>query len=115
MSRDLDKLQRQLLFIIKGHGKPMTFDEIRDMLTPSFERSLQRAVLQMVDAGFLISVGGGDRADPFRFFVNKTSIAMVSGSEKEADALLDALLATDPAAVEDFVQMLERIARSGAG
>jgi hypothetical protein len=37
-------------------------------LSASFERSIRRALHRMVTEGVLIAIGGGGRADPYRYF-----------------------------------------------
>jgi hypothetical protein len=98
MSRGLGRMQRVLFETIRRHGQPMTFDELRieaigddgGRLRGAFERSMRRALHRMVSDGGLIAIGGGGRADPFRYFVHP----MVMPPE-ETNALMDAL-AADP-------------------
>jgi hypothetical protein len=109
MSRGLGRLQRVLSETIWRHGKPMTFDDILTVirqelgaedgtkLRPSFERSLRHALHQMVSDGGLITIGGGGRADPFRYFMDPTLIAIASTTPEEGHAWLNAL-AADPGA-----------------
>jgi hypothetical protein len=109
MSRGFGWLQRNLFTIIRQHGKPMTFEDIRAVirqqfemedgtkLYPSFERSLRHALHGMVKGGGMIAIGGGGRADPFRYFMDPMIIAMVSKTAEEGGAWLDAL-AADPGA-----------------
>ena len=107
MSRGFGRLQRELFATIRRHAKPMAFDEMRAALlqnageepdaglNPSFERSVRRALRRLIRDGVLVALGGGGRADPFRYFMSMTSIATViaSTSEEEANALMDALMA----------------------
>ena len=111
MSRGLGRLQRVLWETIRRHGKPMTFDDIRAVirqeldvedgtkLRPSFERSLRHALHRMVSDGGLIAIGGGGRADPLRYFMDPTLIAIASTTPEEGHAWLNAL-AADPGANE---------------
>jgi hypothetical protein len=108
MSRGPGWVQRTLFHTIRRHGKPMTFGEIRAAflrdfgaepgmeLTPSFERSLRRALHNLTSNGPLIAVGGGGRADPHRYFMDPIVIAMASKTAEEGLAWLEALEA-DPA------------------
>jgi hypothetical protein len=106
MSRGLGKLQRVLFLTIQRHGKPMTFNDIRAeaigdggfLLATSFERSIRRSLHRMVSDGGLIAIGGGGRADPYRYFIHPTIIAM-TGTKEEFAAVMDAL-AADPGANE---------------
>jgi hypothetical protein len=111
MSRGLGWVQRTLFHTIRRHGKPMTFGEIRaaflrefdappeNRLTTSFERSLRRALHNMTSNGPLIAVGGGGRADPHRYFMDPMLITIVSKTDEEGLAWLEALEA-DPAGSE---------------
>lgn len=116
MSRGLGKMQRLLWKMVYDHGKPMTFEEMREVilqalgdrapdrlvnlyrgeLRPSFERSLRRALHKMVkDRGMMITCGIGGSADRFRYFIHPMVIAMMDAPK--SDALLTALEA-DPGA-----------------
>ena len=124
MSRGLGRLQRALWGTIRQHGKPMTFEDIRavvrqdfekdgkqyssfewSLLYSSLERSLRRALHRMVSDGGLIALGGGGRADPFRYFVHPMVIAMTM--PEEVDALMDALSA-DPGANEALGKLMAK-------
>jgi hypothetical protein len=98
-------LQRALFLTIRRHGKPMTFEEMRGKaigdepnvrLTAWVERSRRRALHRMVREGLLIAIGGGGRADPYRYFFDPGKIAIIC-DEPEARALWRALEA-DPGA-----------------
>jgi hypothetical protein len=111
MSRGLGRLQRWLVPMIRRHGKPMTFDDMRAIirreleveegtkLYSSLERSLRRALHRMVSNGGVIAFGGGGRADPFRYFMHPMVITMMCGTNEEISALMD-VLAADPGANE---------------
>jgi hypothetical protein len=89
MSRGPGRLQleRALFAEIQLHGEPTTFEDIRALirkdfdladdtkLDPWLERSLRRALQRMVTNGGLIAIGGGGRADPFRYFIHPMIIA----------------------------------------
>ena len=45
-------------------------------LYPSLERSLRHALQVMVSNGGLIAIGGGGRADPFRYSIDPMIVAM---------------------------------------
>ena len=108
MSRGLGRLQRALFAAIQRHGKPMTFEDIRNVirqdfemddgakLYPSFERSLRRALHRMVRTSGLIAIGDGGRGDPYRYFVHPMIIGMMAKTP-ETEALQQALQA-DPGA-----------------
>lgn len=115
MSRGPGALQRALWTMIRQHGKPMTFNDIRadirkqvdkdgtkysslewSLLYSSLERSLRRALQRMVRDDVVIAIGDGGRADPHRYFIHPLIIGMM-GKTPEADALLQALEA-DPGA-----------------
>jgi hypothetical protein len=105
MSRGPGKLRRALFLTIRRHGKPMTFEEMRGeaigdepdvRLTASVERSGRRALHRMVSDGLLIAIGGGGRADPYRYFFDPGKIEMMC-DKPEARALWRALEA-DPGA-----------------
>src|SRR4051812_7842959 len=85
MSRGPGRLQATLFGVIRQHGKPMTFADIRAVLRKalnvehysafewslfysSLERSLRRALHRMVKDGALIAMGDGGRADPVAVF-----------------------------------------------
>jgi hypothetical protein len=115
MSRGLGVLERILFQTIQRHGKPMTFGEIRAeaigdeldvRLSASFERSIRRALHGMTKKG-LLAIGGGGRADPFRYFMDPILIAMASNSAEEGRAWLDAL-AADPGANEALNKCLAK-------
>src|SRR5258708_4275420 len=114
MSRGLGKLQRVLFLTIRRHGKPMTFEDMcaeaigdDDVpLTASFERSIRRALHRMVSDGMLIAIGGGGRADPYRYFFDPIGIVFMCG-EPEAKTLWKALEA-DPGAEEACVRLRMR-------
>ena len=97
MSRGFGQMQRKLLAAIEQHGKPMTFEEMRAALLPqndvlepdvrvlrSFERSAWRALHRLVSQDALITIGGGGRADPFRYFLHPRVIAMTMPAEEFA-------------------------------
>jgi hypothetical protein len=108
MSRGFGSWQRYLWSMIRRHGKPMTFDDIRAAidrasgapkgarLRPSVERSMRRALHRMVSNGGMIAIGDGGRAEPFRYFIHPILIGMM-GDTPEASALRAALEA-DPGA-----------------
>ena len=123
MSRGLGRLQRALFTMIRQHGKPMTFKDIRAVIRKqydkdgtryssfewslfysSLERSLRRALQRMVSNGGLIAIGGGGRADPFRYFIHPAIMAMACDTKEEWHAWFDTL-ALDPGANEALSNM----------
>jgi len=95
MSRGLGKTQRLLLGLILDHGRPMTFDQLRAAVKaaytdgvsdperrstlewwvqrPVFERSLRRALHSMLE-WWVIALGDGGRADPYRYYIHPVQI-----------------------------------------
>jgi hypothetical protein len=68
-------------FAIAARGGLWTFDEIcrsawpeafepGQVMSPSFKRSLRRALKKMVDDRDLLALGSGGPADPFRYCIN---------------------------------------------
>ena len=106
MSRGPGKLQRVLFLTIRRHGKPMTFDDIRVeaigddpvRLSASFERSIRRSLHRMVSEGVLIAIGGGGRADPFRYSIHPMLVAMTD--TKEAFTATTDAFKADPGGAE---------------
>src|SRR5262245_43525085 len=106
MSRGPGQLQLYVVGMIRRHGKPMTFADIRveilrgtdappgAELRPSVVRSLRRALHRLAKDGVLMAIGDGGRGDPFRYFINPLIIGMM-GDTPEARALQDTLEA-DP-------------------
>ena len=102
MSRGPGWLQRDLMFTIRSHGKPMTFEDIRSRvrqcigieqgyrLRPSFERSARRALHSMVRDKVLIVLGAGGPGDLFRYFLHPLLIGFMADAT-EARALLRVL------------------------
>jgi hypothetical protein len=102
-------MQRILLCLILEHGRPMTFADIRAAVGPthlsslfersllysSLDRSLRRALHGMLGS-WLIALGDGGRADPYRYFFNPTMIERDKALHQALQAALDA----DPGAEE---------------
>ena len=105
--------------MIKRHGKPMTFEDIRAVirkefevedgikLYSSFERSLRRALHLMVSDGGLIAIGDGGRGDPFRYSIHPRIMRTMCDTEEEFDALLE-VLAADPGASKAWDKCMGR-------
>jgi hypothetical protein len=124
VSRGLGKFQRNVFEIIRAHGKPMTFAEILGIdegpFLPSVIRSVRRAVHKLVKDGTLITVGGGGRGDPYRYFFDPIGMAMF-WDRAEYDALMAGLEA-DPGrpnikepSAEQRAEMLRALAELSAG
>ena len=98
MSRGLGRLQSGLMGIIKYHGRPLTFAEIRgdNLPSPSRERSVRRALHKLVQNGMLIAMGDGGRADPFRYFFHPVGIGIMAAENKSQGETLVAALQADP-------------------
>jgi hypothetical protein len=73
MSRGFGRLERGVMALIEGTGKPMTFVAIRTAMEtksrPTFdERSLRRALHRLTEKCMLIAMGNGGPGDPLRYF-----------------------------------------------
>ena len=107
MSRGFGRLQWCLMDVIESHGKPMTFADIRvevkkDMgaewyvTHPSFERSLHRALHNLVRNECLITLGKGRPGSPYRYFHHPFLITMIGENTPRGRALHLALDAAVP-------------------
>jgi hypothetical protein len=105
MSRGLGKMQKGLMAMIRQHGKPMTFEDMRAnirqgigakpddaKLRVSFERSMRRALHRLTSDHLLLAMGDGGPGDPLRYFIHPLMIGMM-GDTPEAGALSEALKA----------------------
>jgi hypothetical protein len=122
MSRGLGRLQNGLLAAIRGHGKPMTFADIRahiiqsigaqpdEKLRVSFERSLRRALHRLTSDHMLIAMGEGGPGEPLRYFIHPLFIGMM-GDTPQALALREALEA-DSGANEAAAGFMARMLKS---
>jgi hypothetical protein len=102
MSRGPGAMQRYLVYLIRVHGKPVTFAELRAIilkagnapagavLRPPVERSLRRALRSLVRDQIIIAFGGGGPGDPHRYFLHP-SFAAIACDKQEFDALSEAL------------------------
>jgi hypothetical protein len=102
MSHGFGKLQRTLLTIIRRHGKPMTFADMRAdivkavggdpraRLRSSVERSMRRTLHGLASRDALIAMGDGGPGEPLRYFIHPLMIGMM-GDTPEAHALREAL------------------------
>jgi hypothetical protein len=106
MSRGPGAMQRYLVYLIRVHGKPVTFAELRAIilkagnapagavLRPPVERSLRRALRSLVRDQIIITLGGGGRGDPHRYFLHPQAAAFICG-EQEFKALAEAFEAEE--------------------
>lgn len=102
MSRGLGMMQRHLLAVIRRHGKPVTFSELRSLILKAnnapadavlrspVERSFRRALQGLVTLKALLALGSGGRADPHRYCVHPMLLA-IAGNKEEFDAAMAAL------------------------
>ena len=126
MSRGPGALQRALWTMIRQHGKPMTFNDMRadirkqcdkdgtrysslewSLLYSSLERSLRRALQRMVRDDVVIAIGDGGRADPHRYFVHPKIMREMCSTEEEFTALLE-VFAEDPGASKAWDKCMGR-------
>jgi len=110
MSRGFGRLQRSLMAIIRHHGRPMTFAEIRgERRHPTRERSVRRALRSLVDDYMLIAIGDGGRREPTRYFIHPLII------RKAGDKDLWQAFEGDPGAEEAVDKMTASMARETRG
>jgi hypothetical protein len=110
MLRGLGKVQMALLGIIRRHGRPMTFAEMRGgALSASLERSARRALHRLVCDGLLIAMGDGGPGEPLRYFLHPLGIGMM-GDTPEAHELRKALEADSGADVAAAMWMVRMAA-----
>lgn len=88
--------QRWIVYTIRRHGKPMTFEEIGRAgldqagappdarLRPSAARSMRRALHSMVKDGAIVALGAGGRAEPHRYFLSIITLGLTCGDDYEA-------------------------------
>ena len=112
--------------MIRQHGKPMTFNDIRadirkqvdkdgtrysslewSLLYSPLERSLRRALQRMVRDDVVIAIGDGGRADPHRYFVHPKIMREMCSTEEEFTALLE-VFAADPGASKAWDKCMGR-------
>jgi hypothetical protein len=115
----LGRIELALLTTIRLHGKPITFADIRShvnegrgvepgaKLRLAFERSMRRALHQLVSKFLLVAIGDGGPGDPLRYFIHPLVIGAM-GDTPEAHAL-KAVLEADPGANEAALKFMLRI------
>lgn len=99
MSRGISKIQKGLFACLLRIGKPVTFDELcrtslkwggfdpnTDRFKQSKLRSLRRSLRGQIRDGAIITLGGGGRADPFRYFPHPMILA-ISGRNDLIEAI----------------------------
>ena len=82
MSRGFGRLQRTLLTIIRRHGKPMTFADIRAEIIRavgalSVEPLMRRTLRRPTSRDALIALGDGRPGEPLRYFIAAAIAALV--------------------------------------
>jgi hypothetical protein len=82
MSRGLGHLERLFFTTIRDHAEPVTFAKLTALLAEacghrtaqvfrnSQLRSWRRALARLVRKGYLITLGNGDRRDPYKYWLN---------------------------------------------
>jgi hypothetical protein len=98
MSRGPGTMQRYLVHIIRVHGKPATFAELRGIvlkaenppasasLRASLERSFRRALQGLLRDLVIMQLGSGGRDNPHRYCLHPTAAAIIC-DKAEFDAL----------------------------
>jgi len=81
MSRGFGRLQRTLLTIIRRHGKPMTFADIRAEIIRavgalSVEPLMRRTLRRPTSRDALIALGDGRPGEPLRYFIAAAIVAL---------------------------------------